>query len=162
MPTLSKFDPIDSLEDNYLSLTYATLIAKGDESSDTTAFKITALSNGTLYLKDNLAPGIPLIQITTTSVASGVWINASGVTINNVLYSTSSKSLIWVPISNTVGTPWSAFSVKAATGVNGTLSSSDVAVTVSLTSVNDAPSGTNKTITVVEDVYRAPLRPPPE
>ena len=127
-------------EDQIYTYTFATLKANANESADVTVFKITALVNGTLKIGTRV--------ITAADVSAGVWYSSTGVSIAGAGF--LSGSLTWTPQANYYGTE-AAFQIKGATAINGTLSGSNINVNLTMLSVNDAPTGTDKTITILED-----------
>ena len=141
MPTLTTVATVSTLEDSPYTYSFATLKTNANEDATTTVFKVTGILAGSV-LK------IGSYTITAADITAGVWYSSTGVTVNGVF---TAGSLVWTPPANSVATAQAAFTIRAATAVNGTLSTTDVNVGITTTTVNDAPGGTDKIITLLED-----------
>ncbi len=123
-PTLSSFAAVidTANEDTEVELTLAELLAQGDEADvDGTVdgFVVKGISSGTL-------------RIGTSSGTATAWLAGVNDTI------TATDRAYWTPASNATGTQ-TAFEIVALDD-DGAESSSNVAVTVSVSDVNDAPT----------------------
>jgi hypothetical protein len=99
------------------------------DGAEVTNFKITGISNGTLYKNDG-----------TTQIANGTFIT----------FAEGNAGLKFTPTANFNGS--GSFTAQASTSnADGGLGGSTVNATITVTSVNDAPVGTNKTVTTLED-----------
>lgn len=92
-------------------------------------------------------PGAGTLQLNSVNVTAGQYISAANIT---------SGLLRFVPAANANGTSYASFTFQvqdnggtANGGVN--LDQSPNTMTVNVTSVNDAPTGTNNTVTALED-----------
>ncbi|HZV53953.1 MAG TPA: tandem-95 repeat protein, partial [Rhodocyclaceae bacterium] len=99
------------------------------DGAEVTHFKITGITNGTLYKNDGV-----------TQITNGTFIT----------FAEGNAGLKFTPAANFNGT--GSFTVQASTS-NGDagLGGSTVNATVTVISVNDAPAGTDKTVTTNED-----------
>ncbi len=127
-PTLTSVNTLSGgTEDLPLTITYASLVASGNEfdsDGDTLSFRIEAITSGTLTKN-----GVPVIP--------GVTLIGPG------------DELVWTPASNANGPAVNAFTVKAYDGEQ--YSSSAVQVSAAVAAVNDAP-----TLTTVNQVTGGP------
>ncbi len=121
-PTLTTISTLASAtEDTPFTISYTALAAAANEADvegSSISFRVDSVNNGTLTLTN----GTPVTTNSTLLGSGGSW--------------------IWTPSANTNGTV-NAFSVKAWDGTAN--SSAAVAVTVSVTAVNDPPTITNVT-----------------
>lgn len=141
-PTLTYFTPpVDTTnEDTAVTITYAELIAKGNEADlnadDTpgtvTGFVVKQVNNGTL------------------TIGGSAWAIGS----NDVI--TTGKDAVWTPSANLNGSSLTAFSVVAR-DAEGAVSASNVAVMVDVIAVNDRPTlVSNATLrAIAEDISTA-------
>ena len=122
-PTLSTIATLTgAVEDSTYPITYAALAAAANEADtegDALSFRVEAVSTGVLTKNG-------------TAVVAGTTLLGAG------------ESVVWTPAVNANGT-LNAFTVKAWDGALASASAIQVKVTVA--SVNDAPVGTDKTIT---------------
>lgn len=121
-PTLTAFAAaVDSgNEDQQIELTYAELLAQGDESGTTTQFVVKAVSSGTL-------------KIGADAASATAWNANTNATID------ATHKAYWTPAENANGNGVGAFTVVAA-DADGGESATPVAVTVNLAAVNDLPT----------------------
>lgn len=117
-PTISSLTALTgSSEDTPFTITYAALAAAADEidaDNDAISFRVESVSSGTL------TKGGVAVEAGTTMLSTG-------------------EELVWTPEANANGTI-AAFTIRAYDGTS--LSVSTVAVNVTVSSINDAPSFT--------------------
>lgn len=140
-PTLTTFDqPVDTTnEDTAVTITYAELIAKGNEAdvnADDTAGTVTGFV-------------VKQVNSGTLTIGGSAWAIGS----NDVI--TSGKDAVWTPAANANGT-LTAFSVVAR-DAEGAVSGSNIGVQVAVAAINDRPTlVSNATLrTITEDLPSA-------
>jgi|GEM_PF-5304619 len=145
-PTLTTISDITGgNESEPVILTYATLADKANEADvdgDTLSFRIEQVANG-------------FLQRWTGSISTtGEWVSATTPLLLSPSASSSTTStdptiqLRWIPFTGKSGS-LTAFSVKAWDG--SLASDTAIPVKVSVTAVNHAPFGADKTVTLNED-----------
>ena len=93
------------------------------------------------------------VKITTLPTAGNVQLNGVNVTVGQVISAANITSglLKFVPVANANGTPYTTFTFQVQDNggtANGgvDLDQSPNTMTVNVTSINDAPAGTNTTV----------------
>ena len=127
-PTVTNATTVEDIQSSGgLVITASTTSGDG-----TTHYKVTGISNGTLYQNDG-----------TTAISNGTFITKSQ----------GAAGLKFTPASN-LNSPGSVFSFKvqaSTTNTDAGLGGSEATATITVNSVNDAPSGANKTVTTNEN-----------
>ncbi len=134
-PTLTAFanSVATGLEDASTEITFAKLAAQGNEADvdgKVSAFTISGITSGSLKIGSSAANSTP-------------WAAGSNDTVD------ATHNAYWTGSANANG-KLNAFTVQAKDN-NGFVSTTPITATVTLTGVNDAPSGGNKAVTVSED-----------
>src|SRR5439155_266599 len=103
----------------------------------------------TLTFKVSTLPGKGTLYQTTDGVTRGTAITTAGTTVSDSL-----NRIIFAPAGNENGSPYTTFKFTVtddATAGGAALTSAEATMTMNVTSVNDAPSGANNTVTTLED-----------
>jgi len=129
---------VTTLEDS--AYTFASTDFGFSDSNDSPTNNLTAVKIGTL-------PGAGSLTLSGVAVSAGQTINAANIAAGNLKFT---------PAANANGAGYATFTFQAQDDggtANGgmDLDQTPNAITVDVTSVNDAPAGTNKTVTTLED-----------
>ena len=118
-------------------------------SSDLTDF-------GFADTSDSPANALSAVIITSLPAAGTLKLSGTSVTLNQSISAANIGNLVYAPAANANGNAYASFGFKvqdnggtANGGVDTSVSSNTI--TVNVTSVNDAPTGADKTVTVLED-----------
>ncbi len=123
-----------------------------------TAYTFTAADFGFTDPNDSPANSLMAVKITTLPTAGAISNNGVAVTAGQfiTLAEITGGLLKYTPAANANGAPYRTFTFQvqddggaANGGIN--LDASANTITINVTSVNDAPAGTNKTVTTLED-----------
>ncbi|MDO9002609.1 MAG: DUF4347 domain-containing protein, partial [Aquabacterium sp.] len=123
-----------------------------------TAYTFTAADFGFTDVNDSPANTLLGLRITTLPGAGSLTLNGVAVTAGQVISAANINSglLRYTPAANANGTGYASFTFQVQDNggtANGgmDLDASANTMTVNVTAVNDAPAGTNKTVTTLED-----------
>src|SRR5205085_2017807 len=123
-----------------------------------TAYTFTASDFGFSDTSDSPANSLLAVKITTLPGAGTLTNNGVAVTAGQVVSVADINSglLVFTPVANANGTGYASFTFQVqdsgGTSNGGVdLDQSANTLTVNVTSVNDAPAGTNNTVTTLED-----------
>ncbi|MDI1258673.1 Ig-like domain-containing protein [Aquabacterium sp.] len=123
-----------------------------------TAYTFTAADFGFADASDSPAHTLSGVKITTLPVAGSLTLNGVAVTAGQVISAANIASglLLFTPAANGNGTGYASFTFQVQDSggtANGgvDLDTTPRTMTVDVTAVNDAPTGTNKTVTTLED-----------
>ncbi|MFI3155631.1 MAG: Ig-like domain-containing protein, partial [Methylococcaceae bacterium] len=89
------------------------------------------------------------VKITSLPVAGSLKLNGTAVALNQVIASSSIVNLIFLPLTNANGTGYANFNFTVNDGSLDSMSANTISLNVA--AVNDAPTGTNKTVSINED-----------
>lgn len=135
--TLTSISIASGTEDTALLYSFSTLKQRANESAGATAFKLTSLGSGTLEYSPDA--GVSWIALTAADITAGVWYSTAGVTVGANTYAGSLR-YTGAPNANGTATMFTA-RASSAVGIDADLSSTDVAAKVTLTAVQDSPTG---------------------
>ncbi|MGI9276596.1 MAG: beta strand repeat-containing protein, partial [Endozoicomonas sp.] len=97
------------------------------------------------------ADGDSLVSVTVTSLpgAGDLRLNGVAVSLNQVIATAAIPNLVFTPAANTNGTGYASFQFTVNDGTDNSASANTI--TVDVTASNDAPTGTDNTLTILED-----------
>jgi hypothetical protein len=126
-----------------------TILEDGSHTFAATDFGFTDVN-------DNPANNLANIIITTLPTAGSLKLSGVAVTANQVISAANVGNLTFTPAADANGSTYASFGFKVQDDggtFNGGVNTSAVAntITIDVTSLNDAPTGTDKTITTLED-----------
>jgi hypothetical protein len=98
---------------------------------------------------DNDGNSMASIKITSLPGAGALKLSGTAVTVNQVIPAASIPSLTFTPVANANGTAYANFNFTVNDGTLDSVSAN--AISFNVAAVNDAPTGTNKTVSLNED-----------
>src|SRR6185436_15871444 len=88
------------------------------------------------------------VKITSLPATGSLTLSGVPVTANQIIAVASLGNLVFTPVANGNGSPYTTFGFQVS---DGTVFSSAATLTVNVTPVNDAPTTSNNTVTTSED-----------
>src|SRR5439155_197127 len=100
------------------------------------------------------------VKITTITGAGTLKLSGSAVSAGAFVTVANIPNLTFEPVANVNGSPYTTFTFQveddgASSGLNQNLDASPNTMTINVSSVNDAPAGTDNTVTTSEDTTYA-------
>ena len=107
-------------------------------------------------VNDTPANAFSAVKITTLPAQGSLKLNGVAVSTGQLILAANIPQLVFAPAANGNGTGYASFTFQVQDNGGGVNALDPIAktMTINVTSVNDAPAGTNKAVTILEDASK--------